>query len=415
MSNKLQLKRGTKSRLPKLSEGEPAYTTDTYELFIGNGSSNVNISGGKWYNGTQMDGTSTTAGAYYYSACPLVKVGDMYLNTSSGNVYECTTAGSGSSAKWTYRGCIRGAQGERGLQGAAGAQGPTGPKGPQGATGAAGAKGDKGERGANATIVVAASDSSAKSKAAADYVCTGSQDFTTINNAINALPSTGGKVLLLEGTYNIANNVAYIQINKEHVTLEGIGAGTVLAIQHTFIIPIIRICANHTKITNMRLQGNDKNDNNWGILIDGNLSQIEINGVTMSDVDIGMVIRNASGVRIHDNFISNCNTGITSQSSDSLISGNYIFDCNTGGIFLEAQSKYTLIEGNVITCPLCVGINGFACSAIGNSLSGHDCIDIGGKQYSLYIQSNAQYCKAIANSRTNNVVFNEGNDTNTID
>ena len=110
MANKIQLKRGVKSRLSTLSAGEPAFTTDTRELFLGTGSGNVNMSGNKWYNGTAMNGTSTST-TYTYSACPLVKLGDMYLNTTTGCVYECTTSGSGTSARWTYQGCIKGNDG----------------------------------------------------------------------------------------------------------------------------------------------------------------------------------------------------------------------------------------------------------------------------------------------------------------
>ncbi|MBQ2670105.1 MAG: hypothetical protein IJG06_05045 [Clostridia bacterium] len=111
MANKIQLKRGIKSRLSTLSAGEPAFTTDTRELFLGTGSGNVNMSGNKWYNRTALSGTRTST-TYTYSACPLVKLGDMYLNTTTGGVYECTTSGSSTGAKWTYRGCIKGANGE---------------------------------------------------------------------------------------------------------------------------------------------------------------------------------------------------------------------------------------------------------------------------------------------------------------
>lgn len=116
MANKIQLKRGLKSKLPTLSQGEPAYTTDTREFFLGTGSGNVNMGGSQWYTGTGMSGTSTST-TYYYSACPQVKVGDMFLNTSNGNVYQCTTAGSGTTARWTYKGNIKGATGAKGEQG----------------------------------------------------------------------------------------------------------------------------------------------------------------------------------------------------------------------------------------------------------------------------------------------------------
>ena len=111
MANKIKFKRGLKSKLPTLEAGEPAFLTDTRELFVGTGSGNVNMGGSQWYTGTAMSGTITTTGYYSYSACPLVKLGDIYLNTSNGNVYQCTTAGSGTTAKWTYKGCLRGVPG----------------------------------------------------------------------------------------------------------------------------------------------------------------------------------------------------------------------------------------------------------------------------------------------------------------
>ena len=201
MANRIQLRRGVKSKLPTLSSGEPGYTTDTNELFIGTGTGNVNMNGSKWYTGTAMSGTTSTENNYNYTGCPIVKVGDMYLNTSYGYVYECTTAGSGASAKWTYRGCIKGAQG---------------------ATGNTGAKGDKGERGAVGTIVIAASNSTTKSKSAADYVCDGTADQSEITSALAALPSGGGKIVFAEGTYNIS---AAFTISKP-VVFEGMGDGT---------------------------------------------------------------------------------------------------------------------------------------------------------------------------------------------
>ena len=41
MANKILLRRGLKSKLPTLSAGEPAYTTDSREFFMGTGSGNV--------------------------------------------------------------------------------------------------------------------------------------------------------------------------------------------------------------------------------------------------------------------------------------------------------------------------------------------------------------------------------------
>jgi len=47
MANKIQFRRGLKANLPTLSVGEPAFTTDTKEFFIGDGTTNVALTGGQ--------------------------------------------------------------------------------------------------------------------------------------------------------------------------------------------------------------------------------------------------------------------------------------------------------------------------------------------------------------------------------
>jgi len=57
-------------------------------------------------------------------------------------------------------------------------------------------------------IVVAASDSSAASKARAKIVCDGTEDQHDIQAAFDALPPSGGTVALLEGTFNCAGSIS---------------------------------------------------------------------------------------------------------------------------------------------------------------------------------------------------------------
>ena len=74
----------------------------------------------------------------------------------------------------------------------------------------------------SATLTVAASDASSHSREAADYRCDGIDDQAEIQAALDALPATGGKVALTEGTFNIA---ASVRIENHGVTLEGFGYG----------------------------------------------------------------------------------------------------------------------------------------------------------------------------------------------
>ena len=106
--------------------------------------------GSLWYQGTAITGTSTTGTVFSGSGIDSALIGDKYLNTSNGNVYNCTLAGNASTAKWAYAGNIRGvqgAQGPQGIQGPKGDTGATGPQGPKGDTGPQGAVGPQGEQG----------------------------------------------------------------------------------------------------------------------------------------------------------------------------------------------------------------------------------------------------------------------------
>lgn len=61
MANKIQLKRGLKANLPVLSVGEPAFTTDTKEVFIGNGTGNTQVATTDYVNNSVTTGNSATA------------------------------------------------------------------------------------------------------------------------------------------------------------------------------------------------------------------------------------------------------------------------------------------------------------------------------------------------------------------
>ncbi len=81
--------------------------------------------GSQWYTGTKITGTSTTGTVFSGSGITSALVNDMYLNTSTGYIYRCTTAGAASAAKWAYAGSIKGATGAKGETGPAGADGKT--------------------------------------------------------------------------------------------------------------------------------------------------------------------------------------------------------------------------------------------------------------------------------------------------
>lgn len=76
-----------------------------------------------------------------------------------------------------------------------------------------------------ATLVVAASDASTQAKNGADYVCDGVNDQEELQAAIDALPASGGRVVLSEGRFYTS---AAIEVLKHNVVIEGQGISSVV-------------------------------------------------------------------------------------------------------------------------------------------------------------------------------------------
>lgn len=82
---------------------------------------------------------------------------------------------------------------------------------------------------AASVIYIAASDSTASSKARANYVCDGTEDETEINTAISSLGSIGGMIKLLEGNFYI--QTATIE-QPESVFIRGVGPDATIIQPH---------------------------------------------------------------------------------------------------------------------------------------------------------------------------------------
>ena len=65
-----------------------------------------------WYTGTAITGTNTTPHIVSDSGIANAIIGDMYLNTSTNYVYQCTYGGTPSQALWKYVGDIEGDAGK---------------------------------------------------------------------------------------------------------------------------------------------------------------------------------------------------------------------------------------------------------------------------------------------------------------
>lgn len=66
--------------------------------------------GSMWYTGTAITGTSTTPTAFN-TGISSVNIGDLYLNTDTGDVYKCTIGGNQTTAMWIWISNIKGPEG----------------------------------------------------------------------------------------------------------------------------------------------------------------------------------------------------------------------------------------------------------------------------------------------------------------
>lgn len=134
---------------------------------------------------------------------------------------------------------------------------------------------DKATGGGAPTLVVAAADASAESKARADFVCTGAGDEATINTAIRAVAAVGGRILLTEGTFAVSVAAGGL-ILEPTVTLQGMGESTVVeAADDPAISPApIVTAASQTAVRDLAVSAFFGSNPQVGVRVDGNTVRI---------------------------------------------------------------------------------------------------------------------------------------------
>jgi parallel beta-helix repeat protein len=211
-----------------------------------------------------------------------------------------------------------------------------------------------------ATLIVAASDSLHRNMA--DYVCDQIADDIEINQALNALPAEGGRVILLEGQYLLA---APIIIPDHDICLEGqswatfINGNNLLTGNHAIQLTSKSNC--HLKNFSIRTQaGGGKTchcifveDGCYDLRIDNiyfedsDSDAIHIEGTSMNRVQIfNCFIEGADDHGIH------ITPDALDQSASFQIYNNHIQSCGIDGIHFTtcANHNYHIIAENHIEC-----------------------------------------------------------------
>lgn len=73
--------------------------------------------GSRWTSGTAITGTNTEETIFADSGITDAAADDYYLNTTTGNLYQCTASGAADTAKWVYIGNFKGPKGNDGPAG----------------------------------------------------------------------------------------------------------------------------------------------------------------------------------------------------------------------------------------------------------------------------------------------------------
>lgn len=285
----------------------------------------------------------------------------------------------------------------------------------------------------SATKVVAASDSLESSKQAADYICDGLDDQVQIQAALDTLPTTGGEVLLLDGTHN---TTAAITMDS-YQTLRGCGRNTILTSDQWIDvisatgssgtekegILIADLCINgqggcidnginwtyvdKSKINNVwpienysssiYLNNSDKNEiiGNWSINPDeqgiylnlGSIRNIVVGNFVIGAGDANIFCNNNSNYNtITGNNVHTANRAIEIYGSEACtVSGNVCEGQNLTGIYLM-EAYHNTITGNTIFGSGKVGIE--LGSASSNNISGNTCRENGRYGIEIYNSHN---------------------------
>ena len=250
-----------------------------------------------------------------------------------------------------------------------------------------------------------------------DYLCDGTADDVEINAAIQALPSTGGEIVILDGTYNITATIA---MNKGNVKLSGNGTATILKRMWDSSVSegVITVTAANggCYVENLQVDGNKatyKSINNSGIYLN-NSSNNTVTGNTCNNNYYGIYLNTSSNNTVTGNTCNNNYYGIyLSSSNDNTVTGN---TCNNNnyGIYLDTSSNNNTVTGN--TCnDNNYGSGIYLSNSNDNTVTGNTCNN-NNYGISLYTSSNNTVTGNTCNNnnRGSGIYLLNSNDNNTV-
>ena len=199
-----------------------------------------------------------------------------------------------------------------------------------------------GKRAASRTV--ATSTSLATSQAGADYVCDGTADQVEINQAITDLATSGGEVVLLEGTYVLSGSI----VLTSNIRIMGRGAILKVRNSHGATLDVLTAGAAtaNIELASLRIDGNRINQavtGQNGIVVANNVDNITIRDCWIKSF-AGSGIKQTgtqTKLRLVNVYIQDCTSyGADIQGDDNVFLGCY-FGQNTTGLHLANANRNT--------------------------------------------------------------------------
>ena len=215
-------------------------------------------------------------------------------------------------------------------------------KGGTGASSVAGAQEALGIGGKRTTRLTIGTSTSGWTAKDCDYLCDGTADDVEINAAIDALPEEGGEIVLLDGSYYLADD---IDVGTAGVTIRGNGQATKL-VRAADGVTMIKIRYGGCTVENLYLEGlieTYTGSSNCGIYIgpDNNI----IRGCTIKgNTSYGIQCWGAHN-KIVENTITTSYTGINILEDYNVVSNNVVLSNSEHGI--KVQYNHNVVTGNV--------------------------------------------------------------------
>lgn len=185
-----------------------------------------------------------------------------------------------------------------------------------------------------ATVVVAASNSLHHAAADADFVCSGSGDQATINSAIGSLPSGGGTVLLMEGTYAITGQIL---VEKSNVRLLGMGSSTVISASGggynaIYLHKGVTNTVDHCTVQNLKVTGTCT----YAVQADGYANTIvDCDFDTITGAGVYCTSNNSNYIVSRNFFRSVSGISVTIGGGQSIVTGNQFLFLTADAVHIQ--------------------------------------------------------------------------------